>query len=170
MSGTLDSIGLAVRQCDDGWIVMVVILLEELETVLLEPADLRAMERETVAAVNEVRRRRGLEELVSAPDLAEVAQAHSEDMALRSYFAHRAPDGRWVDDRVRDAGISFRRLAENLHKSRGAEKPVQTAVESWMTSRRHREAMLTPDYTYTAVGVAVDDEGELYFTQLFLLR
>ena len=122
MSGTLDSIGLAVRQCDDGWIVMVVILLEELETVLLEPADLRAMERETVAAVNEVRRRRGLEELVSAPD------------------------GRWVDDRV------------------------QTAVESWMRSRRHREAMLTPDYTHTAIGVAVDDDGELYFTQLFLLR
>ena len=121
MSGTLDSIGLAVRQCDDGWIVMVVILLEELETVLLEPADLRAMERETVAAVNEVRRSRGLEELVSAPD------------------------GRWVDDRV------------------------QTAVESWMRSRRHREAMLTPDYTHTAVGVAVDDDGELYFTQIFLL-
>ena len=168
ISDRLDSIGLTVQQFDDGWVVMLAILTEELDSRSLESADLRAMERQTLDAINDVRRGHGLGELVQDPALARVARSHSLDMARRDYFAHRSPDGREVDDRARDAGITFSLLGENLHKSRGADNPITTAVESWMRSRRHREALLTPEYTRTGVGVAVDEGGELYFSQLFL--
>lgn len=169
ISETLDAVGLAVHFCDDGWVVLVVILLEELESVRFESAELKAMEREIVLAVNEVRRGRGLPELVPDVALARVARSHSVDMSVRHYFAHRSPDGGDVADRVRSEGIRYRRLGENLHKSRGAERPVRTAVEGWLASRRHRQTLLTPEYSHTAVGVAVDEDGELYFTQLYLL-
>jgi uncharacterized protein YkwD len=165
----MDSVGLASQRCDDGWTVLAAILLDEFEPWRFESAELQAMERETIAAVNELRRGRGLGALLADARLTSVARSHSEEMSLRGYFAHRSPDGREAADRVRDQGLDFRRLGENLHKSRGSDDPVQTAVESWSNSQRHRTTMLAPDYTHTAVGVAVDASGELYFTQLFLL-
>ena len=52
--------------------------------------------------------------------------------------------------------------------NRGSEDPFRTAVESWLKSRGHREHLLSPEFQETGIGVAIDDEGAIYFTQLFL--
>ena len=53
--------------------------------------------------------------------------------------------------------------------SRGYGDPVETAVEAWLESPGHRRTMLTPAFTTTGVGVARDDEGTFYFTQLYMV-
>jgi uncharacterized protein YkwD len=41
-------------------------------------------------------------------------------------------------------------------------------VEGWLESPGHRENLLDAAVRETGVGIAVDDDGALYFTQLFL--
>ena len=66
-----------------------------------------------------------------------------------------------------DAPIYF--MTED-QMSRGYQDPVRRAVDSWLDSRSHRKAMLTPEFLETGVGVALAADGTLYFTQLFVLR
>lgn len=160
-----DGVGIGVARADDGWIVLVTFFVEDLPP----PPDLADVERRTVDAVNRVRREAGLSPLESDPRLAAVARRHSEDMLRRDYFSHRSPEGFGATERVRAAGIRYRRLAENIHRSRGADDPVTTAVESWLQSPPHREAMLDAEVRATGVGVAYDDSGRVVFTQLFML-
>ncbi|MDX1390541.1 MAG: CAP domain-containing protein, partial [Acidobacteriota bacterium] len=73
-----------------------------------------------------------------------------------------------VRERALVAGITFSAIAENLLQSLGADDPVRNAVWQWMRSRGHRENILDPEFTETGVGIEVDEDGRLYFTQLFL--
>jgi uncharacterized protein YkwD len=156
--------GLALAAGEDGWLVFVVVLVERRGP----PPNLEALERRTVAAINDVRRERGLAPLKSLPALAEVARAHSEDMARLDYFAHRSPAGTEPHDRVQRHGIPYRRLAENIQLNNDAYDPVRVAVDSWMSSTGHRRNIVDPGFTRTGVGVARTEDGVLYFTQLFM--
>ncbi len=158
------SIGMARVRAGDGWEVLVSVLVEELEL----PTDLKALERQAHRAVNEERRRRGIPELTYSKRLAEIARAHSRDMARRLYFAHQSPEGNEAADRLLSGGVGYRRVGENLASNRGAIDPVRTAVDSWMDSPEHRANIVEPGYRETGMGVAVDEEGSVIFTQLFL--
>lgn len=158
------AIGLATARADDGWIVLVAVFLEELEV----PEDLPALERRVVEEVNRIRRERGLGTLAVDDRLSGVARHHSQAMADEGFVDHVDPTGRAPADRVSEAGIDFRAVAENIHVNRGAADPVQEAVDGWMGSRGHRKQILGRDFAVTGVGVVLDDEGVFYFTQLFL--
>ncbi len=168
LSPEFEAIGLAVVRAADKWVVLVAVLLGEPPPIV--ETDLFALETATVAAANRERVRRGLHELSVHPSLTELARDYSRDMARREYFDHRSPAGDNVQDRVRQRGLVYRRIGENLHKSFGVDDPVATAIESWLNSPEHRELLLSPLFLETGVGVAVDDEGAIYFTQLFLTR
>jgi uncharacterized protein YkwD len=159
-----DQVGIATHAADDGWIILVAILLEEMP----EPGDPRELESRTIEAINEIRRERGLPELTSSAGLAAVALAHSEDMARRGFFGHVSPDGLQARDRVAAAGISYSALAENIQRNHRFDDPVRQAVESWMLSAGHKKNILEPIYSETGVGVAIDEEGKIHFTQLFM--
>jgi uncharacterized protein YkwD len=45
---------------------------------------------------------------------------------------------------------------------------VSFAVEQWMGSTGHRNTMLDASYARTGVGVAIAEDGSIYFTQVFL--
>ncbi len=158
------SIGMARVRAGDGWEVLVSVLVEELEV----PSDLKGLERQAYRAVNDVRRRRGLAELTYNERLAEIARSHSRDMARRMYFGHQSPEGHEAADRLLSGGVGYRRVGENLASNRGAIDPVGTAVDSWMGSPAHRANILEADYRETGLGVAIDEEGSVIFTQLFL--
>lgn len=160
----MDAYGLAAASSADGWIILIAVFVDD-----GVPFDGPSMEREVVAGINAVRAEHGLRPLVAQKKLARVARAHSADMALRHYMEHRNPEGRDAADRLAVARIGFRSMAENLHMSRGQRDPVAVAVSGWMKSPGHRAAILTADFAYTGVGAARGDDGELYFTQLFLL-
>jgi uncharacterized protein YkwD len=159
-----DAAGLAVEPAADGWLVLAAVFVQDEQV----PEDLPAVERGVVEAINTLRTERGLRALDRLEPLAQVARRHSEDMARRSYFRHRSPEGHEAAERVLAAGLAHRALAENIYRARGVRDPVGGAVESWMNSRGHRENILTERFRQTGVGVAVDEEGQVYVTQLFL--
>lgn len=89
-----------------------------------------------------------------------VAYEHSKDMAVNDYFSHTSLDGRELGDRLQEADIVFRRAGENL----AAKYPdAPAAVEGWLNSEGHRQALLESDFNYLGVGVFQD-----YYTQNFL--
>lgn len=128
----------------------------------------RSLEQEIEHAVNQYRAGKGLRSLIPTERLAQIARAHSEDMAQRGYMAHESPGGRGPADRVRAAGLQYRRMAENVAMARGMEDPVATVVEGWIRSPGHRDNILEAHYTQTGVGIALASDGALYVTQLFL--
>ena len=89
-------------------------------------------------------------------------------MVRRAYFAHESPEGAPPAERLTRNGLSYSRMGENLHRSRGVDDPVQAAILGWMESDGHRKIMLADYFLETGVGIATDEEGMLYFTQLFL--
>jgi len=165
-SPEIDGIGLGTARSDDGWFVFVAVLVED----LLLPDDPGVMEWKVFEKVNAVRVAHTLQPLARLPELDDLARAHSLDMMQRSYFSHITPEGRTSANRLEDAGIGYKRIAENLTSNRGAEDPAGHAVDGWMDSPGHRANILDGRFTHTGLGAAVGADGTGYFTQLFLQR
>ena len=104
-------------------------------------------------------------------DIARIARMHSENMAKYKFFSHTGLDGTMVNDRADLCGVSkWKAIGENIAYNRGYEKPAEFAVERWMQSNAHRENILNNRWKESAVGVAVSNDGAVYFTQVFLIR
>lgn len=123
-------------------------------------------EQQVVARINEIRRQHDLQPLQMNPVLRDVARRYSETMDRRSFFRHTGPSGDTVADRVRNAGLCFRAVGENLAKNYNVDQPVDAAVTGWMHSDSHRHNILMPQYRQTGVGVWRDGPT-YYFTQVF---
>jgi uncharacterized protein YkwD len=160
-----DALGLGVATAQDNWVVLVGILVDDIEI----PTDLRALERGALEGVNEIRAEHGLDALVYDEELAGFARAYGERMIRLGFFAHTGPDGTTLEQRAQADGIHYEHIGENLHKSKGYDDPVPVALVGWMKSPGHRKNILDATYTHTGVGVAIDEDGGVIFTQLFLL-
>lgn len=141
---------------------------ESLQPVFYKADDL---ESRAFAAINKLRATYGLSPLSPALDLSDVAREHSNDMVERDYFAHQSPEGRDLRHRFARHGITnWRYIAENIAYNRGYEDPVAAAVEGWMNSPGHRRNILNKGLRESGIGVAIDDSGRVYFTQVFATR
>jgi len=158
------ALGAASQRAEDGWTIFVAVLVADTRI----PDDPRPIETAIVGAVNRARAEQGLPALVETPELSALARSHSEDMLRRNFVAHVNPDGDDVRERVTKAEIRFVKVGENVHMNRGAKDPVAYAVEQWMASEGHRQTILDLSYSHTGAGVAIGEDGSLYFTQLFL--
>lgn len=132
------------------------------------PANILALEQDAFELVNQERVANGLSPLVMDSAVRAVARAHSQDMANRKYFSHETPEGLHSWDRLINAGVSYTSMAENIAKNMGFSDPSGVAVDGWMNSEGHRANILTPGFTHTGMGVALDDEGYTIFTQVFV--
>ena len=159
-----DAIGLATERADDGWVVLVSILVDDPPL----PGDLDDLAGDVMERVNRLRVKRGLVALEPDDRLASVARMHSEDMARRGYLDHVDPEGRTPADRVESAGIRYTVVGENVVRTQGADDFAEASVRSWLESDGHRANMLNEEYTRTGVGVALDGTGTVYVTQLYL--
>ncbi len=100
----------------------------------LEP-ELEAELQSFVEQLNDHRESVGCPRLVWNEEVAEVAGAHSLDMSDRDFFAHTNPDGVTPAQRLRNAGIDYRRMAENIAWG----YPTGSAVlQGWLGSPGHR--------------------------------
>ncbi len=160
----MDAVGLATVVGEDGWLVLVTLLVQDLEI----PTDLGAWEARVVAEVNEIRSEHHLPPQLMSAELARIAKLHSEDMARRDFFAHQTPEGHDLEHRILGRNLQYVHLAENIGRNRGADDPLAKAIEGWMASRPHRKNILTEGFMETGVGIAIDEKGMFYFTQLFL--
>lgn len=129
------------------------------------------LEKAAFALLNQRRAENNLDALQWSETVAKIARIHSENMAKHKFFSHRGIDGLMVDERADSLGISkWRAIGENIAFNQGYENPVEFAIERWMLSPSHRENILNNRWQESAVGVAIADDGAIYFTQVFLLR
>jgi uncharacterized protein YkwD len=117
-----------------------------------------------LAKVNQERSRAGVSNLVPDEDLRYLAREYSRDMFLRKYFSHINPEGENVGDRMKNRGLSYQVVGENL-----AYAPdVDTAHIGLMNSPGHKRNILDPSFRKIGIG-AID--GGIYgkmFTQIFV--
>jgi len=113
------------------------------------PTNANAFEQRVFELVNTERTNRGLQALAWHDGLAAVARAHSVDMATRGFFSHTCPSGTLPWDRMRVAGLSFSRAAENIALWHSTP---EGAVDAWMDSQGHRDNILHPGLRYLGVG------------------
>ncbi len=100
--------------------------------------------------------------------LAEVAVGHAQDMIARGYFAHDTPEGKTVENRVREAGIVHELATENIYETSG-DTPVQDAIDWLMHDPLHRDIILNPRLTHIGIGVRVS-KGQTVFVLDFIRR
>lgn len=125
-------------------------------------------EKQVLTLVNQERQNAGLEPLAWNSSLADVARAHSKDMGVRNFMSHTNPDGLSPFDRLKNAGISYSRAAENI--AAGQTTP-ESVMQSWMNSEGHRNNILNPDLKEIGVGYYKTDSGyRHYWPQVFITQ
>lgn len=113
--------------------------------------------------LNQERRAHGLQPLTIDSRLEDAAAGHAVDMARRGYFTHESPDGETPFDRLRAAGCSFDYAGENI----ALAPDVRTADNALFESAPHRENILSAEYRRVGIGIARDQNGDLYFVEDF---
>ena len=116
------------------------------------------LEQEMLGLVNAERRKAGLAALRWDGRLAEVGRAHSRDMIARDYFAHTAPGGATVADRLRQARVGFLTAGENL----AFAPTLAIAHQGLMDSPGHRANILRPAFGRLGVGIVRLAPGSPY--------
>jgi hypothetical protein len=114
--------------------------------------------------VNKERSMRGLRPLGAAAVLDIAAQRHSEDQARMNVMSHTGSDGSDVGTRIKRAGGSYRRWAENVAYGYRDE---EACMEGWMRSPGHRANILKADITLMGSGFAYSSSKTPFYTQNF---
>lgn len=132
-------------------------------------AVIRSMERDAFELINSERSHAGLPQLHWSDKVADVARYHSNNMAERNFFSHQGLDGAFVDERAAKLNMGrWSAIGENIAFMKGFDNPVEIAVQQWLQSPGHKRNLLNPDWTETAIGLAVSADGKYYFTQVFI--
>lgn len=127
-------------------------------------------EQAMVDALNVDRTSRGLIRLRADSRLMAIARARSVDMATKGYFSHTQPDGRNVFDILTAQGVTWFSAGEiiALNHSSTLEASVQTANSQWLNSPGHKAIIVSTNFNYFGVGLAVDGAGKKLWTAVFI--
>jgi uncharacterized protein YkwD len=110
-----------------------------------------AGEQAVLDLVNTERAKVGCPALVANATLAQVARAHSQDMAAHGYFDHNGLDGSTPFTRMTAAGYRYSAAAENIAAGYATPEAVMTG---WMNSAGHRANILNCGLTEIGIGYA----------------
>ncbi len=127
---------------------------------------LNAQEQAMIEMVNSDRARYGRSALTLDLELCALAREKSSDMLNNNYFAHESPTLGSASDLLTANGVSFRSVGENIARYRS----IEHAQAALLSSDGHRRNLLSRSYTHFGVGVALDENGFVYVTQLFVRR
>ena len=129
------------------------------------PPDITALEQNVLQLVNDYRKTQGLNALREEVAITQQCRWHSKSMARRGEPNH----GRF-DLRVQEIEktILCASAKENVAAVMGRNDIAAAALEGWLQSDEHREAILGP-FDLTGVGAARDSSGTYYFTQIIVL-
>jgi uncharacterized protein YkwD len=119
-------------------------------------------ERELFAAVNQARRAQGSAPLRWDESLAAAARRHAEAMAKHGSAQHRFEGEPSLSARVKQAGVHFSWLAENV-----TQGPSPEFIHAqFMKSPPHRANILDRDMDSVGIGV-VERGGQLFAVEDF---
>ena len=131
----------------------------------LEPADLAAYAQEVLTLTNARREAAGQNPLSADPVLTGMAMLRARE--LEESYSHTRPSGENCKTVFGEFETDLRFWGENAAKGNRAPEAV---VEAWMDSQGHRENLLREDAGYLGVGVSQDEDGILYWVQLFAIE
>ena len=125
---------------------------------------------QVVAETNLQRSQNGCDPVTLNMQLTDVAQGHSQDMALNDFFSHTGSNGSTPWERIEATGYQYSGAAENIAAGHVTPEEVMAA---WMNSGGHRDNIL--DCGLKEIGVGYynleDDLGSVnyhrYWTQIF---
>ena len=109
---------------------------------------LSSLEVDIVARINAQRGARGLRSLRVARGLTAAAEYHSQQMGRFGFFQHESRNGApfWRRiERFYPSGRGYWSVGENLFWE-APDTSGSSAVHEWMTSRPHRENILTGEF------------------------
>ena len=136
--------------------------------------DFDALEERMHEIINAARGEQGLAELAFDETARDIARAHSEDVVSHEFITNTELAGsyEYCATWVHQSKIYHSREAQSGQRIptewRTPEELAQTVVEGWLKSTEgHREAVLDPYFHKMGVGIAISDEGEIFFTQIF---
>lgn len=122
-------------------------------------------EAQAFVLLNEFRIKSGVPPVSAHQALTEVARLKASDMAENNYFAHNSPTYGSPGNMVRQAGISFRSLGENLSGA-GNVRQAHIQLEN---SSGHRMIMLNENYEYVGIGIGTwKTSPGIVMVQLFI--
>ena len=140
-------------------------------TETAKATELRAIEQDAFQLINVERGLAGLPALKWNEKVAQLARLHSRNMADFSFFSHKGVDGLTVDGRAEQLKVGeWQAIGENIAFMQNYPNPAAVAVEKWLQSASHRSNLMGTQWSDSAVGVAMTEDGKCYFTQVFLLR
>ena len=127
-----------------------------------EWVDLDAYAQEVLALTNAQREAAGLNTLSADPVLTEMAMLRARE--LEESYSHTRPSGENCKTVFGEFETDLRFWGENAAKG---NRTPEAVVKAWMDSQGHRENLLREDAGYLGVGVWQDEDGILYWVQLF---
>ncbi len=123
-------------------------------------------EQTLLELINKERAKKELPPLRPNAILFKVARAHSANMARQEKMEH-VLDGKNPGQRILASGYDYGRATENIAMADGPGVPLPQIVSDWMNSEIHRNNLLDSKVTETGLGIARNDKGEVYYTQVF---
>jgi uncharacterized protein YkwD len=133
------------------------------------PMTISEAELAMVDALNVDRTSNGLIPVRIDPRLMAIARARSVDMATAHYFDHYR-NGRFVAvDMLNAQAIAWTGVGEIIAKNRNStlEASVPAANTQWLNSSGHRAIVLSANYNYVGVGLALDG-GDKIWTAVYI--
>jgi uncharacterized protein YkwD len=121
-------------------------------------------EQRVLDLTNQAREKEKLPPLRPNVLLFAAARGHSANMARQGKMEH-VLDGKNPGDRVKAAGYRYSWVGENIASTDGA--PVAEVFKGWMESKAHRENILGEHFDEIGIGIARNDKGDVYYTQVF---
>lgn len=128
-------------------------------------AELADLVKQIHREINQYRSSLNLDPLSLDDRISKQAAIHSQNMAQGQVkFSHQSFDQR---AKVLGTKIPYLRISENVAYNQGYNDPASKAVKGWIESEGHRQNMIG-NYNLTGIGVARNQQGEYYFTQIFI--
>ena len=125
-----------------------------------------SIEKEVEEQINQYRKEEGLLPLTIDPAINKLAKMHSEEMASGEVpVGHQGFQGR---SKTLADNIDSEAVSENVAYNKGYENPAKQAVEGWLKSPGHKKN-IEGKYNLTGIGVAKNEQSEVFFTQIFVL-
>jgi uncharacterized protein YkwD len=123
---------------------------------IAEPTSLPEARSSILGRVNALRKAHGLSLVERDEALDNVAQAYSERMASQHFFAHVAPDGTDLPNRLRRGGYNYHAAGENLGLAPGP-LAAHFCIEQ---SPGHLRNLIDARYARLGIGIAYEKSAE----------
>jgi len=137
---------------------------------LVDPVTINAEEAHMVHLLNADRTALGLVPVQVDTRLMAIARARSADMVAKDYFSHTQPDGRNVFDIITASRIAWYSAGEIIAwNNYPIDSTTSTANSQWMGSPSHKAIVISPNFNYVGVGLAIDPStGKKVWTAVYL--